>query len=88
MAFSRCPRFSQWQVVHCPGSDCDHMWLLPKQLRRSKASQEGAERLPVIPMGFQLGLSENVGLIFPIIGYIPNNYSHSIGIMDQQNHWV
>eukprot|EP00435_Cladocopium_sp_Y103_P051536 s478_g16.t1 len=21
-------------VVHCPGSDCDHMWLLPKHLRR------------------------------------------------------
>lgn len=31
-------------VVHCPGSDCDHMWLLPKQLRRSKASQEPGSR--------------------------------------------
>jgi len=52
--FNGAPK--QWQVVHCPGSDCDHMWLLPKQLRRSKASQERgpADRLLVIPMGFQL----------------------------------
>eukprot|EP00931_Biecheleriopsis_adriatica_P119043 TRINITY_DN94332_c0_g1_i1.p1 TRINITY_DN94332_c0_g1~~TRINITY_DN94332_c0_g1_i1.p1 ORF type:complete len:437 (-),score=53.10 TRINITY_DN94332_c0_g1_i1:29-1339(-) len=27
-------------VVHCPGGDCSHMWLLPKELRRRKSSQE------------------------------------------------
>lgn len=31
-------------VVHCPGSECNHMWLLPKRLRRSKASQEPGSR--------------------------------------------
>ncbi|CAJ1337663.1 unnamed protein product [Effrenium voratum] len=31
-------------VVHCPGSDCSHMWLLPRDLRRAKASQEPGSR--------------------------------------------
>jgi len=27
-------------VVHCPADDCGHMWVLPQQLRRGKASSE------------------------------------------------
>ena len=29
-------------VVHCPGSECNHMWVLPKALRRAKAAQAGS----------------------------------------------
>lgn len=34
-----CVIFFSKEVVHCPGSECNHMWLLPKHLRRSKALQ-------------------------------------------------
>ena len=43
-------------VVHCPGSDCSHMWLLPRDLRRAKASQAG-ETLCEVERGFHLFLS-------------------------------
>ena len=29
-------------VIHCPGSECNHMWVLPKALRRSKSAQAEA----------------------------------------------
>ena len=28
-------------VVHCPGSECNHMWVLPKASRRAKSAQAG-----------------------------------------------
>jgi len=40
-------------VVHCPGSECNHMWLLPKHLRRSKALQEPGSRWD--PRSWSLG---------------------------------
>lgn len=48
-------------VIHCPGSECSHMWVLPKALRRSKSAQEPGSRWD--PRAWSLG--RHVGLYAP-----------------------